>query len=147
MTKKTRRTLYPLLGIVVALSGIQCASAARVWNFTNQTIEVFGSSKGPDIRAVVKPGQQSDSISSNIDKVIILHPHALTLTNATVCVIDSKDPLSGANYLVVLQHGTMVTCTLCNGSRKAIYTARGGLKTGQGYEYSSPGRPTEFTCE
>ena len=147
MTRRIRRTLYPLLGIVVALSAIQGAWAARVWNFTNQTIEVFGSSKGPDINAVVKPGQQSDSISSNIDTVQILHPYATSLRNPTVCTIDSKDPLSGANYLVVLQHGTQVTCTLCNGSRKAIYTARGNLKAGQGYEYSSPGRPNEFTCE
>src|SRR5688572_23841249 len=46
MTQTSRRRLKLLrcaVAVVAILSGIQCASAARIFNFTNQPVDVDGS--------------------------------------------------------------------------------------------------------
>jgi hypothetical protein len=139
--------LRATVAVVAILSGIQCASAARIFNFTNQPVDVdgTGAKNNGSFLINLKPGERSESLEKYSRKVTVHHPFAGSRLGAEVCTFEFGDrEIVGGNYMLIVQHGTKISCTLCDAGRKPRFKATGQVRTG--YAYTTPGKP-EHGCE
>jgi hypothetical protein len=134
------RTRSFALGFIAAATmffGVQHASAARIYNFTNQPIDVTLASKGKERKVTLKPGDRSDSLEWSVALPFkVWHP--FTLANGyPICNFDvNTSEIVGGNYLVVVQQGDTISCTLCDAGKKIRFKRSGKVKTGN--EYTTP---------
>ena len=148
-----RQLLRCAFAVVAIVSGVQCASAARIFNFTNQPIDVDGSGakSNGSFLINIKPGEKSESLDKYSRKVTVHHPFAGARLGAPVCTFEFGDrEIVGGNYMLVVQHGTKVSCTLCDAGRKPRFKVAGQVRAG--YAYTTAGRldpagKPELGCE
>jgi hypothetical protein len=149
MTRNVRQKVAMRFVFVVAaaalLAAAQDASAARIYNFTNKSLRVMSLYES---EVTLRPGERSPSLQWS-NAIIVYHPNAQH-RKSEVCyfgenMLSGGNWLKGGNYLLIVQHGTKVSCTVCNAGRKNIAQRSGHVRAGAEYT-STPARP-DHGCE
>ena len=148
MSARTRSTVLALTVVAAALVGAQDASAARAYNFTKARIKVQSYLES---EVEINAGQRSESLNWS-NAILVFHPNGASTkpvchfghTEASGITFAGGNWLKGGNYLLVVQHETKVSCTICDAGRKIIAQKSGWVK--KGFEYTTPKRP-DHGCE
>jgi hypothetical protein len=142
------RCTIACIAVAAALVAAQDASAARAYNFTKARIKVESYLES---EVQINPEQRSESINWS-NAILVHHPNAVSSKpvcyfghiESTGITFSGGNWLKGGNYLLVVQHGTKVSCTICDSKRKIIAQKSGWVK--KGFEYTTPNRP-DHGCE
>jgi hypothetical protein len=136
-TPGSRSVAFGFIAAAMMFFGVQHASAARIYNFTNHPIDVSLPSKGQNRTVTLKPGEKSDSLEWKVALPFsVWHPFGYA-NGYPVCKFDvNTSEIVGGNYLLVVQQGDTISCTLCDAGRKIRFKRSGKVKTG--YEYTTP---------
>ncbi len=101
----------------IALVSVQPALAARVYNYTNVTMNV----EAGGYKTTLEPGKRSESLNWPTMGVNVWYTFPRSLQSHKACEFQRwQHEIVGGNYLVISQSGQGVQCVMCDADHREL---------------------------